>query len=164
MDILRSSRHAKVAGNFGETLVLYWLSKYGFECASVDHTGIDLIARNPHTQELMGISVKSRTRSEGREQEYVSILRGDLVKAQVACDAFGCVAYFAIVIDAKDLIRVFITSKQHLLELFPLAATKSGWKMRERYLTQYYEDPEIKIFQLRASTPQWWQPTNSSRG
>jgi len=44
MDITKSSRHSKIAGDFGETLVLYWLSKYGFECASVDHTGIDLIA------------------------------------------------------------------------------------------------------------------------
>jgi len=33
--------------DFGESLVLYWLSKHGFECAKVDHTGIDLIANNP---------------------------------------------------------------------------------------------------------------------
>ena len=63
IDISKSSRHAKITGDFGEALVLYWLSKYGFECARVDHTGIDLIARNPHTQELMGISVKSRSRN-----------------------------------------------------------------------------------------------------
>ncbi len=31
----------------GEPLVLYWLSKYGLECALVDHTGIDIIVRNP---------------------------------------------------------------------------------------------------------------------
>lgn len=156
MKILRSSRHTKIAGNFGETLVLYWLSRHGFECASVDHTGIDLIARNPHTHELMGISVKSRTRSEGREQEYVSILKNDLEKAQAACDAFGCIPYFAIVIDAKEMIRVLITSKHHLLELFPVAVTKLGWKMREKYLTQYYQDPQIIIFELQPSTIRWW--------
>jgi len=156
MKILRSSRHTKIAGNFGETLVLYWLSKYGFECASVDHTGIDLIARNLHTQELMGISVKSRTRSEGKELEYVSILKDDLEKAQAACNAFKCVPYFAIVIDAQELIRVFLTSKQHLLELFPVTATKSSWKMRDKYLARYYQDPQIKIFELRTSTIQWW--------
>ena len=44
------------------------LSKYGFECAKVDHTGIDLIARNPKNNEIMGISVKSRSRSEGTEK------------------------------------------------------------------------------------------------
>jgi Holliday junction resolvase-like predicted endonuclease len=67
MEILKSSRHAKITGDFAEALVLYWLSKYGFECARVDHTGIDIIARNPHTQELMGISVKSRCRTKGHE-------------------------------------------------------------------------------------------------
>jgi len=63
MEMLRSSRHSKITGDFGEALVLYWLSKHGFECARVDHTGIDLIARNPRTGEVMGISVKSRSRS-----------------------------------------------------------------------------------------------------
>ena len=48
MRVNKSSRHTKITGDFGETLVLYWLSKYGFECAPVDHTGIDIIARNPH--------------------------------------------------------------------------------------------------------------------
>ncbi|MCL4788727.1 MAG: hypothetical protein KJ070_18355, partial [Verrucomicrobia bacterium] len=60
MEINKSSRHSKIAGDFGETLGLYWLSKHGFECARVDHTGIDLIALNPHTNERMGISVKTR--------------------------------------------------------------------------------------------------------
>lgn len=62
MNIVKSSRHAKIAGDFGESLVLYWLSKSGFECARVDHTGIDLIANDPSSHELMGISVKTRTR------------------------------------------------------------------------------------------------------
>ena len=45
MKLNKCSRHSKIAGDFGETLILYWLSKYGFECALVDHTGIDIIAR-----------------------------------------------------------------------------------------------------------------------
>jgi hypothetical protein len=44
MKINKSSGHAKITGDFGESLILYWLSKYGFECALVDHTGIDIIA------------------------------------------------------------------------------------------------------------------------
>ena len=39
MNISKSSRHSKITGDFGETLILYWLSKYGFECALVDHSG-----------------------------------------------------------------------------------------------------------------------------
>ena len=56
MKINKSTRHAKITGDFGEAVVLYWLSKYGFECAPVDHTGIDIIARNLHTNEVMGIA------------------------------------------------------------------------------------------------------------
>jgi hypothetical protein len=56
----KSSRHSKITGDFAESLVLYFLSKHGFESAKVDHTGIDLIARNPHSDEVMGLSVKSR--------------------------------------------------------------------------------------------------------
>ena len=67
MEINKSSRHSKITGNFAESLVLYWLSKYGFECALVDHTGLDVIARNSHTNELMGISVKPGR--ETREQK-----------------------------------------------------------------------------------------------
>jgi hypothetical protein len=64
MKIQKSSRHSKITGDFAESLILYWLSKYGFESAKVDHTGIDLIARNTVTNEVMGISVKSRSRND----------------------------------------------------------------------------------------------------
>ena len=88
MDILKSTRHSKITGSFGEALVLYWLSKHGFECARVDHTGIDLIARNPHTGEFMGISVKSRSRSAGKEHTSVNISNDNFAKAEAACAAF----------------------------------------------------------------------------
>lgn len=158
MDILKSSRHAKIAGDFGEALVLYWLSKYGFECAKVDHTGIDLIASSPYTDEVVGISVKSRTRDVGSERDALNLPKGDFEKAQAACDAFGCVPYFAIVIDAKNFIRVFLLSMQHLLreEYSPVTTSVATWKMNEKYLKKYYADPDIKIFELEAATMQWW--------
>jgi hypothetical protein len=43
MKINKSTRHAKIAGDFGETIILCWLSKFGFECAPVDHTSIDIM-------------------------------------------------------------------------------------------------------------------------
>ena len=67
----KSSRHAKITGNFGEALVLYWLSKRGFECANVDHTGIDIIARRPSSEEVLGISVKCRSRTLARVESSV---------------------------------------------------------------------------------------------
>ena len=44
MEIIKSSRHQKIIGTFGENLICNWLSRSGFEVAVVDHTGIDIIA------------------------------------------------------------------------------------------------------------------------
>lgn len=153
----KSTRHSKITGDFGESLVLYWLSKHGFECACVDHTGIDLIAKNPYTDEVMGISVKSRSRDPGKETAYVNIPNDNLDKVRSACEAFGCVPYFAIVVDAADLIRVFITSLDHLAELFPPAKISIGWKMKSSHLERYYSDPRIMIFELSTTTRRWWE-------
>jgi hypothetical protein len=48
----------------------------------------------------MGISVKGRSRSLGFEHECVSPPTSNFVKARAACEAFGCVPCFAIVVDA----------------------------------------------------------------
>jgi hypothetical protein len=132
------------------------LSKHGFECASVDHTGIDLIARNPHTEEVMGISVKSRTRLHGAEGEYVKIDAEDFDKIHAACTAFNCSPYFAVVVDAGSLIRVFITSLAHVIELYPRTKSGSGWRMSERHLAQYADDPQVMAFQLTTEMKRWW--------
>jgi Holliday junction resolvase-like predicted endonuclease len=147
-----STRHAKITGDFAEALVLYWLSRDGFECARVDHTGIDLIARNPREDdEVMGISVKSRSRlRENSGGESVSIPLDNFEKAEAACKAFDCRPYFAVVVDDTHsrTIRAFITSKKHLLEKSPPRKTGSFWKMGERDLKDYSDDREIKAFSL----------------
>ncbi len=157
MDISKSSRHSKIAGDFGESLVLYWLSKFGFECASTDHTGIDLIARNRHTGEVMGISVKSRTRIRGTEEDSITIPSDSFDKATFACQAFGCVPYFAVVVDAAEVIRVFLLKMDHFLRICPVKKSGAYWKVSKKYLDQYMNDPEIKIFELRTSTKSWWK-------
>jgi hypothetical protein len=156
MEIEKSSRHSKIAGDFAESLVLYWLSKYNFECAKVDHTGIDLIARNKKTNELMGISVKGRTRKKGKEKDDVSILNTDFEKAQSACEAFGCVPYFAIVVDRKDKIMMFILSMEKVLGLFPRGKTASAWRMTDEYLNKYSKDPDIRSVEFDYETIRWW--------
>lgn len=154
--IQKSSRHSKITGNFAESVVLYWLSKYGFECAHVDHVGIDLIARNPHSGELMGISVKSRSRNEGKEGQYLSIPNDNFDKIEAACVAFGCSPYFAIVVDEGSTIHCFILSKSRLLVMFPPGKEVSGWKMSKIWLERYMADPGIKYFRFEHSTPKWW--------
>jgi len=157
--MVKSSRHSKITGDFAEHLVLYWLSKYGFECARVDHTGIDLIARKPHTNEVMGISVKGRSRGEGTAGTYVSIPRGNFDKVKKACKAFNCVPYFAIVVDQNDEIFIFILSMEKLLTMFPLGKAVSGWKMTKKWIDRYIADPEIQIIRFEHKTLRWWEIT-----
>lgn len=155
-EINKSSRHSKITGDFAEGLVLYLLSKHGFESARVDHTGIDLIARNPVTNELMGISVKSRSRDNGTEKSHLNIPNDNFGKVDKACQAFGCVPYFAILIDRANAITIFILSKDKLLELFPQGRAVSIWKMGEIYLQKYKKDKNIIIIEFKYDTLNWW--------
>lgn len=144
----KSSRHSKITGDFAEHLTLYWLSKYGFECARVDHTGIDIIARNPYNKELMGISVKSRSRKPGREKRGILIQGDHFKKVESACETFGCKPYFSIVADIADEIRLYIVSMEKLYSMFPLNKGLT-WRMRPSFLEDYDKDPEILSIRLK---------------
>lgn len=157
MKVEKSSRHSKITGDFAEHLVLYWMSKYRFECASVDHTGIDLIARNPHTKEIMGISVKSRCRNTGKEGQYVSIPNEEFPKVERACKEFGCIPYFAIVVDEDDEIKMFILSMKHLLKLYPMKERTVGWKMTKKHIEGYKKDQNIQMVTFKHTPLAWWK-------
>ncbi len=155
IEVTKSSRHSKITGDFAEALVLYWLSKYGFECARVDHTGLDLIAKNPHTEELMGISVKARSRNAGTEDTHVKIDRSNEKKLTDACTAFGCAPYFAVVVDAGPSIRCFVTTLSHMRELSD-QRKHFGLGMRPKDLADYYADREMVVFGFESKTHRWW--------
>lgn len=155
MEVKKSTRHSRITGDFAEGLILYWLSKYGFECARVDHTGMDLIARNPHNKELMGISVKSRSRNPGTEHTYLKIDRDNIDKLKEACAAFGCTPYFAVVVDAAETIRCYIMRMEHLIAIGG-EGRDLGIKMRPRNIEQYCADPEIICFEFQSMTTRWW--------
>jgi Holliday junction resolvase-like predicted endonuclease len=157
MIIKKSSRHSKITGDFAENMVLYWLSKYGFECTRVDHTGIDLLARNDKNGELMGISVKSRSRNEGKEGQYLSIPNENFKKVDDACIAFGCNPYFAIVVDEESSIKVYILSQIKLLQYFPMKNKVSGWKMTKTWQQKYNEDKDIVKIEFEFGTKDWWE-------
>ena len=129
MNVAKSTRHSEITGDFAESLVPYRLTKYGFECAKVDHTGIDLIARNPHTNKSAGVSVKSRPRVAGRELTSVSIPGDNFEKATAASAAFGCNPYFAIGVDASNIIQGLILPIPHLLKLCPRTRLGSHWSI-----------------------------------
>ena len=78
---------------------------------------MDLIARNPHTKELMGISVKSRTRGTTDTFANLGVEKVNITKLRAACVAFGCKPWFAFVVDAKDYIRCFLMKSDHIENL-----------------------------------------------
>lgn len=157
MEITKSSRHSKITGDFAEHLILYYLSKYGFECARVDHTGIDIIARNPNTNELMGISVKGRSRGTGKDGEHMAIRKDNFTKAEAACKAFDCAPYFGIVVDEVPKTYVFILPMDEMLLINPVGDRASAWKMRPQHLARYRENPKIVMFELDFSIHRWFQ-------
>lgn len=157
MKIQKSTRHSKITGDFAENLILYWLSKYGFECANVDHTGIDLLARNPVTKELMGVSVKSRSRNEGKEGQYLSIPNDNFEKIENACKTFNCVPYFALVIDEETTIKVYILSEAKLLQYFDKKQRAVGWKMSKSWIEKYNSDDQIIKIYFDYQTHDWWR-------
>jgi hypothetical protein len=158
MEIAKSSRHKKIAGDFGEMLVLYWLSKYGFECAGVDHTGIDLIARHPNRDEVMGISIKCRTRLDGQEGNSVKLTKApsQFEKIRAACNAFKCVPYLAFVVDADKSICVYIVSLDRALTLYPCNSSEWLWKMSSKHQANYASLEDIFCFELQTETRRWW--------
>lgn len=159
IQVKRSTRHPKIAGNFFESLVLYLLSKNGFECALVDHTGIDLLAKNPHTKELLGISVKGRTRNSGEKAGRVKIdnCENHFAKIEAACSAFGdAVPYLAVVVDAEDIITGVLVSVKHIKKQYPPESINLNWGMDKNSLDNYYIDPMIKAFKYSSCDIKWW--------
>ncbi|MCF6337820.1 MAG: hypothetical protein L3J84_07680 [Gammaproteobacteria bacterium] len=160
IEVSRSTRHPKIAGNFFESLVLYVMSKNGFECALIDHTGIDLLAKNPHTNELMGISVKGRTRNSGEKAGRVKIdnCNSHFEKIKDACTSFGdAVPYLAIVTDAKGVITGVVVPLSHIIDNYPPGGTNLNWGMDSKSLSIYYDDPNIKVFNYSSGNNKWWQ-------
>jgi hypothetical protein len=162
MDIAKSSRHSHITGLFAETLVLYWLSRDGFECSRIDHTGIDLLAENCRTGEFMGISVKSRSRYAGSETVSIS-WKADYQKVERACEAFRCKPYYAIVADIGDRIHIFLLSKEHFVDVAKQGKDTVHWGMTPKYLERYRNDPGIKCAELSVSVSRWWDEPRRKR-
>ncbi len=156
-EIQKSSRHSKITGDFAEAMILYWLSKHGFECAMVDHTGIDVIAARPSSKERLGISIKSRSRVAGTFTSAVNIDIDHLAKCRVACEAFGCDPYYAIVVDAGQRIDAFIAPQEAFLEYAPASMSKCSWKMSDEWKRKYASDPRVMAFEMEYRTSNWWK-------
>lgn len=158
----KSTRHNMVIGNLGERLVCNWLSRKGFEVAVVDHTGIDLIARNSVNNELMGISVKARARnSEESENSCVNLFdveNDDINKTRSACTAFGCVAWVAVYIEAKNYADIYMTPLDNYWEKYCNQTAKSNltWKVTKKWLRLYEADEKVHHLHFTLEVKRWF--------
>jgi hypothetical protein len=150
MEIAKSTRHQKIIGDFGESIICNWLSRSGFEVAAVDHTGVEIIAYDPRRHRRLGITVKSRTRTSGTENSSVNVFsyqngKDDRQKALSACEAFGCKPWVAIYVETTDRADVFLTA----LANYDAKYRRTGravddWKMGPKDREKYASDPAVK--------------------
>ena len=144
--------------------MMYWLSKHGYECARIDHVGIDLIAAHPDGGGRLGISVKSRNRQNQKAADsHINIMENpeaDLEKIYSTCKAFHCEPYLAVVVD-KDTERNekkiygFMTSVKHFLAMHRPNTRILSWKMRKKDVESYRRDDKVKMFECDYKSGGW---------
>lgn len=151
MKIIKSTRHQKIIGDFGEALLCNWFSRSGFEVTIVDHTGIDIVAYNPNSCQRLGITVKSRTRLKGTEASSVNIFsyqkgKNDRQKVLDACEAFACEPWIAIYVESSNSADLYLLSLNHYDHEYRGKANKAidDWKMGEKHRMRYAGDSNVK--------------------
>ena len=150
MEIAKSTRHQKIIGDFGESIICNWLSRSGFEVATVDHTGIDIIAYDPRRGQRLGITVKSRTRTAGTEASAVNVFsyqksKNDRQKVLSACKAFGCEPWVAVYVETTNRADVFLTALANYdAQYRRVGRALDVWKMGPKHRQKYASDPGVK--------------------
>ena len=170
--IIKGPRHQKIIGDFGENLICNWLSRSGFEVIIVDYTGIDIVAYNSAFGRL-GITVKSRTRTTGKEENSVNLFsyqgskhpadknqhdkKNDRQKLLEACEAFACVPWIGIYIEATDYAEVYLTSLENYDQNYRGRVGKAidDWKMTLSNRKRYEEDPLVKHIRIDFRSTNW---------
>jgi len=159
-NIDKSTRHQKIIGDFGEAILCNWLSRSGFEVTIVDHTGIDIVAYNKKTGRL-GITVKSRTRLKGTENESVNLLssrKKDRVKVEEACKAFACEPWIGVYVETTNYADIYLTSLEHYDKKYRKKdRVLDDWEMAEKYKKQYVSDEQIKHLHIKFENLKHWK-------
>ena len=163
MEIIKSSRHQKIIGDFGEMLICNWLSRSGWEVSVVDHTGIDIIAYSPSAHTRYGITVKSRTRNLGKEDTAVNIFsyrkgKNDRQKLLDACKAFSCIPWIAVYVETLEAADAYLTSLANYDKKYrgSLGKAIDAWKMTKKAKEKYANDPNVKHIRISFQPTIWF--------
>jgi hypothetical protein len=158
----KSTRHSKITGDFAEAFVLCHLSKAGYECAVVDHTGIDIIACSRDGLKRNGISVKARSRYDGTEASSINLGTDDFAKARDACKSFGCRPYYAILVDARTSIRCFLLPLDEVEALVTGGGATRHWQMSDQFLDRYFANSGIEYLEYSLTRSSWMDVAGNS--
>jgi Holliday junction resolvase-like predicted endonuclease len=162
MEIIKSTRHQKIIGDFGEQLICNFLSRSGFEVTKINHTGIDIIAYHPPTKSRLGITVKSRTRVISTEDDSVNIFsyqngKNDREKVIDACKAFACEPWIAIYVEKSKCADVYLISLDNYDNIYKGSKIRAidDWKMGDNHMKRYKNDPCIKHIRFDFEFSNW---------
>jgi hypothetical protein len=155
--VKKSTRHSEILGKFGEYTICNWLSKLGFEVCVVNHTGLDIIASIPGTDKRLGITVKSRTRTSGKESERVGIFKpGDREKLRRACESFDCKPWLAIYVERETAADLYLTSLENYDRKYGgTSGAEESWYMTGKRKGSYLQDPGIFYISLTFESNNW---------
>ncbi|KAA9007277.1 hypothetical protein F4V43_01975 [Paenibacillus spiritus] len=156
----KSARHSKVTGDYGEYLVLYYLSREGFSVAHVDQIGLDIVGRNNATNELIGISVKTRS---GKQPSF--LVSKDLEKEkkniEYASNIFGCKPYYAFVMDYIDernnqKMIIYIVKAERVYSSQKSDTLGLSWSMSKKKMKEYRIDSSIIKIEINHEIINWF--------
>jgi hypothetical protein len=169
MKMDKSSRHRKIIGDFGESLLSNWLSRSGFEVVFVDHTGIDLIAYHRSTRQRFGITVKSRTRESGKDYIPVNIFnrtKNDRAKVIEACRAFACTPWLGIYVEGESDANIYLTSLEHYDAKYrDPKKVVDVWRMTPKARLAYGRDSSVKNLRIEFLATNWeWHAEQLRKG
>lgn len=141
---MQSTRAPHHIGKFGEALVSYALIRRGFEVATVDHVGADLIAERDGQR--FAISVKARLFKEGSiESKMLVIEEAGLKRLYDFADHFELIPLIACAIALADekTIHLFMTSADHVRKNFKPCQHGFSLYFSDSKIGRHKDDPEI---------------------
>jgi hypothetical protein len=157
----KSTMHSKITGNFGESLLLYFLSKSYYEPALVDHSGIDIIAYNKTDRSRIGVSVKARSRTLLRPNDGLLVPGDNYKKIMESCIFYDSIPHICFVFDVpatekNGTIHLFLMSIETLLHYYPNFKDGKGFTFSMKSnLDKYLGDKNIARLKFEYNSENW---------
>lgn len=156
----KSSRHSKIIGDTGELLICNWLSRYGFEVAVVDHTGIDIVAYHSKSGRRLGITVKSRARNAPNSKGQIHIFHktegDDRLKVEEACKAFACDPWIGIYVESEIDAHIYLTSLVNYDKKYKRENVWQSWHMDDKSQDEYVKDTKVRHIHMKIDKKWDW--------